>query len=108
MSDWDEGKRDQRIRERAYRLWEEEGRPEGRADIHWDKAAELVAIEDNHEFALQPVNESVARLGPEGEPVEPIEALSNEGEFPTTTDQGEQSIPARPAAKKRQSGRKPR
>ncbi len=26
---------DQRIRDRAYRLWIEEGQPEGRADRHW-------------------------------------------------------------------------
>ena len=31
-----------RIRERAHQLWEEEGRPEGRADEHWARArAEL-------------------------------------------------------------------
>jgi hypothetical protein len=32
---------------------------------------------------------------------EPIEALENEGEFPTLTDQGEQEIPHRPGADKR-------
>lgn len=26
------------IERRAYRLWEEEGRPHGRADAHWQKA----------------------------------------------------------------------
>ena len=30
------------IRERAYYLWEEEGRPEGRAEIHWAKARALI------------------------------------------------------------------
>ncbi|MGH7036206.1 MAG: DUF2934 domain-containing protein [Stellaceae bacterium] len=30
------------IRERAYHLWEEEGRPEGRAEIHWTKARALI------------------------------------------------------------------
>ena len=38
---------EQRIRARAYRIWEEEGRPEGRAEVHWDMARELIAIEDN-------------------------------------------------------------
>ena len=32
MSDTDQ---EQRIRERAYHLWEVEGRPEGRAEEHW-------------------------------------------------------------------------
>ena len=26
---------DQRLRERAYRIWEQEGRPDGQADRHW-------------------------------------------------------------------------
>ncbi|MCJ8142238.1 DUF2934 domain-containing protein [Ancylobacter sp. A5.8] len=30
--------REQEIRERAYRLWEQEGRPDGRADQHWRMA----------------------------------------------------------------------
>ena len=29
-----------RIRLRAYEIWEEEGRPEGRADDHWVRAQE--------------------------------------------------------------------
>ncbi len=37
---------DQRIRERAYRLWMEEGQPDGRADRYWAAAAALVQDED--------------------------------------------------------------
>lgn len=33
------------VRARAHQLWEDEGRPEGRADEHWHKAAALVASE---------------------------------------------------------------
>jgi Protein of unknown function (DUF2934) len=29
---------ERRTRERAYFLWEQEGRPEGRAEAHWDAA----------------------------------------------------------------------
>jgi len=29
---------DQRIREEAYRIWEDEGRPEGHAERHWAMA----------------------------------------------------------------------
>lgn len=32
--------RSEKIRERAYQLWEEEGRPHGREDVHWQRAAE--------------------------------------------------------------------
>jgi Protein of unknown function (DUF2934) len=83
---------EQRIRERAYRIWLEESMPEGRENAHWDMATELIAIEDGQKATLKPVEHN---LGPEGEPVEPIEALTNLGEFPTLTDQGEASIPSR-------------
>ena len=33
-----DGERERRIREEAYRLWEEAGRPEGRALEHWSEA----------------------------------------------------------------------
>jgi hypothetical protein len=37
---------EQRIRDRAHRIWEDEGRPEGRAETHWERACALVASED--------------------------------------------------------------
>ena len=37
MSDTNE---EQAIRERAYFLWEDEGRPEGRAQDHWRRASD--------------------------------------------------------------------
>ena len=40
------GKDDRRIRERAYALWERDGRPEGRHIEHWQQAAREVAGED--------------------------------------------------------------
>ncbi len=33
------GRLEETIRERAYALWEEAGRPDGRADEHWRQAA---------------------------------------------------------------------
>jgi hypothetical protein len=89
----------ERIRLRAYRLWEQEGRPEGRSDVHWDQASELVAIEDNQRLTTRPAPASES-LGPTGEPVEPIQAVENLGEFPTLTDQGEErTFPSRQAAR---------
>jgi hypothetical protein len=91
---------EQRVRQRAYQLWEQEGRPEGRENDHWDKASELVAIEDNYRLATIPVEKS-RNVGPTGEPIEPIQAVENVGELPTLTDQGEeQAVPQR-----RQGGR---
>jgi hypothetical protein len=96
MNDRDEQTLLQRIRECAYRLWEEAGRPVGREHEHWDKATELIAIEESPPPEQKPVEP-----GPEGEPVEPVAALENQGEFPTITDQSEQEIPARRSAPRR-------
>ena len=82
---------EQRIRDRAYRLWLEEGCPDGREKDHWDMATELVAIEDGQKSTLKPIDQN---LGPLGEPIEPMEAVRNAGEFPTLTDQGEAQYPA--------------
>lgn len=38
--------RDARIRERAYRIWEEEGRVEGRHEEHWRRAEREIADEE--------------------------------------------------------------
>jgi hypothetical protein len=90
---------EQKVRERAHRLWQQEGCPEGRAHVHWEKARELVAIEENQKRTLKPV--SAEATGPQGEPVEPIEAAENAGEFPTLTDQGEeQTLPKRSSPKR--------
>lgn len=121
----DERQHDERVRERAYRLWLEEGCPEGRADDHWDKARELVAIEENYKDTLKPNPVDAYDNSPTGEPVEPIEAVRNLGEFPTLTDQGEEAVfpdrrlavaeayetplkPGRTAAPRKPAGRKPR
>ena len=37
-----EEEREQRIRERAYSLWEGAGSPDGQADEHWHRARELI------------------------------------------------------------------
>jgi hypothetical protein len=66
---------DDRVKQRAYRLWVEEGCPEGRSEIHWDKARELVAVEENQTLATKPAR--------------------SPGEFPTLRNHGERSAPAR-------------
>ena len=36
----------QRIRDRAYALWEQEGRPSGQAERHWTQAVAEIAAQD--------------------------------------------------------------
>jgi hypothetical protein len=43
-----------RIRARACQIWEREGKPEGRAEAHWEMAREEIAIEDNQSLTLLP------------------------------------------------------
>ncbi len=45
---------EERIRAIAYAIWEEEGRPDGRAAEHWRVACELVAAEAQLPDWLQP------------------------------------------------------
>ena len=37
--------KEERIRTIAYSIWEEESRPDGRAEEHWLRALELVSVE---------------------------------------------------------------
>jgi Protein of unknown function (DUF2934) len=48
----DPARREQRIRECAYRMWEADGRPEGTAEQYWNRAQEL--IEDESRSAYPP------------------------------------------------------
>jgi Protein of unknown function (DUF2934) len=37
-----DAEREERIRKRAYQLWEEDGSPEGRAEEYWHRARQLI------------------------------------------------------------------
>jgi hypothetical protein len=90
--DMDQDELDERIKQRARRIWEEEGRPHGRDKEHWDMAAELVAIEDNYQATLKPVERDADEPENAAASAEPPEA-ANTGELPTLTDTGEQVYP---------------
>jgi hypothetical protein len=83
--------REERIRQRAYRIWVEEGCPEGKADAHWAMATELV-VEENQEFTLKPAH---AGLGSAGEPIERLGILDNSDDVSTPPEQREDSTPRR-------------
>lgn len=89
--------REDRIRECAHRIWEEEGHPHGRDAAHWDMASEQIAIEENQRLITRPnplAGDPDARGG-QGEAIEPLIAVENQGEFPTMTDQGERETAPR-------------
>src|SRR3954468_22477207 len=102
---------ERRLRERAKHLWEQAGRPASGVEAYIDQASELIAIEEDQKDTLLPTgargkeaveDDPIASddaLGPEGEPIEPLLAVVNEGEFPTLTDQGEEQVPHRKGEK---------
>jgi len=72
----------ERQRQRAYHLWLQDGCPDGRADDYWERAGELLAMQDHPDAAL---------ISPD-QPERPDEAAlqDNLGEFPDRfTDQGD-------------------
>jgi hypothetical protein len=92
---------DARIRVRAEKLWREAGSPASGVDAFLDDARTLIAIEDDPKAGTLPNPMTrPGNRGPEGEPIEPAQILENEGEFPTLTDQGEQTYPPRRAPTK--------
>jgi hypothetical protein len=80
----DDEQLERRIKQRAHRIWEDEGRPQGRDQDHWELARLAIAQEDAQQSMLRPVDAPHS---------EPVEAVINQGEFPTLTDQGEQHNP---------------
>lgn len=82
--------REDRIRIRAYHLWENEGRPEGRAAELWERASELELMEEsgNPGQLPNPQASGVDPTAPRG--VEDAFIQENLGEFPgQLTDQGD-------------------
>ena len=81
--------REQRIRERAYHLWEQDGRPHGRHEEYWERARELIGMEENPGAGQLP-NPMTHPDSPRETGVEEAEIQENLGEFPNRfTDQGE-------------------
>ncbi len=73
--------REHRVRQRAYHLWEADGKPHGRDDEYWQRAGELIAMEESAGSGLLPNPQS--HPDQVGEPgVEEAEIQDTLGEFP--------------------------
>jgi hypothetical protein len=96
------------VRERAYHLWEADGKPHGRDLEYWERARELIGIEESAGAGLLP-NPQSAPDAPAKTGVEEAELQENLGEFPgALTDQGEdQPVPkAKPKRRARAKTKK--
>jgi hypothetical protein len=96
---------DQRIRERAYRLWEQDGCPEGQDLEFWERARELVGMESNPHAGQIPNPVPPGADRPlEAPPVDEAILEENLGEVPgRLTDQGDRPQAPVVPRKKRQS-----
>lgn len=86
----DDPEREHRIRDRAYHLWNDQGRPHGRHDEFWERARELIGMEESTGFGQLPNPETAGHDPNRAQPVEEAFLQENLGEFPDRlSDQGE-------------------
>jgi hypothetical protein len=91
--------REQRVRERAYHLWEVDGKPHGRDVEYWERARELVGMEESAGSGQLP-NPQKASASPRKSGIHEAALQDNLGEFPDRlADQGE--VKPTPAPKRR-------
>lgn len=83
--------RDERIKARAYHLWQADGEPHGRHDEYWERASELIGMEESAGSGQLPNPATLPGADPNRtEPVEEAFIQENLGEFPDRfADQGE-------------------
>ena len=97
-----DGTRNARIEKRAYHLWEADGRPHGQHDEFWERASELVRMEEAAGFGQLPNPATVPGADPSrAQPVEEAFIQDNLGEFPDrSSDQGERLQTPRAVARR--------
>jgi hypothetical protein len=94
-----------RVRERAYHLWEADGRPHGRDVEYWERARDLIGGEKSAGNGLLP-NHSAKSGSPRKAPVEKASIKANLGGSPNgLADQS--AVKASPAPK-RKTGARPK
>ena len=93
----DDPARDERIRERAYLLWEAEGSVHGREQEYWERARELVGMQESAGAGQLEVPSPDDPSVMAGQAVEEASIQENLGELPDRlSDQGEhQQTPSR-------------
>ncbi len=95
--------REHRVRERAYLMWEADGKPHGRDVEYWERARELVGMEESAGSGLLP-NPQNNPGSPRETGIEEAEIQENLGEFPDRlADQGE--VRTTPAPKRKARAR---
>ncbi|MBE7212378.1 MAG: DUF2934 domain-containing protein [Gluconacetobacter diazotrophicus] len=94
----DDPDREKRISDRAYHLWQADGEPHGRHDEYWERASELVRMEEAGRVGQLPNPTTIPGHDPtRPEPIEEASIQENLGEFPDRfADQGEATPTPKP------------
>jgi hypothetical protein len=96
-----------RVRERAYLLWESDGKPHGRDVEYWERARQLIGTEDSAGGAL-PSNSANTEDPPRKAGVGDVAIKRSLGESPRRpADQGEIKATSAPKRKSRAKPKKP-
>lgn len=86
----DDPARDERIKQRARHLWQVDGEPHGGDLEYWERARELVALEDSAGAGQLAVPSEAEQLSGSTQVVDESFIQDNLGEFPDRlSDQGE-------------------
>ena len=89
----DDPEREQLIRERAYALWEADGKPNGSDLDYWERARELVGLSQSVGAGQKPIPSLDDPSVIVGQAVEEASIQENLGEFPDRqADQGERAL----------------
>ncbi|UFN47299.1 DUF2934 domain-containing protein [Roseomonas sp. OT10] len=86
-----------RIRERAYAIWEREGRPHGRDADHWDRARQEI------EGGAEPGPAPVAAPAAEAKPAKPRRKAAIRVEAPVAESLAAEAAPRRRVSRKKET-----
>ena len=92
----------EKIRQRAYEIWDREGRQEGRAEEHWEQA--------ERELAASQADAPSDMTNEAGSPAQPIKAESGIAAQPKRPGNGASQLTAAgapPAARRKRRGAQP-
>jgi hypothetical protein len=107
-----------RIKQRAYEIWEREGCPDGRGDVHWSMAVQEIRAEDGWvDDAVDPagptddlsrqLGSAEAALAPEGTEPAPEESVSTSKPRAKKAAPPNAEAAAKPAEEPKAKARKP-
>jgi hypothetical protein len=99
--------REQRVRERAYHLWEADGKPHGRDVEYWERARELIGTEDSAGTGRHS-NPHAAADQPRPTDIDEADTRASNGDFLNRpADKGEAKANATPKRRARAKSKKP-